>query len=234
MHQFYATPFTDGYFYRNRPCCDLFYRATPSWKNSTRRHTQIADLSSEYWGPLVLDKPAGGAAGSLLPHSKLLSGHYYWIRRWPRFSKKLEKPRQMFAKKTCFFQLYLRDALMDFDIPKAGHVFETSSSKLPVDFLGSEQIPRSNFHDLDFSIFRIAIFRNRKFPKSKSWKFDVAIWSDRERKLQALKNSFRKRVQPSGYQNPRTQLGVTRVRKSWLIAIFWAKILILWWLFGSK
>ena len=44
---------------------------------------------------------------------------------------------------------------MDFDIPKAGHVFDTSSSKLPVDFLGSEQIPGSNFHDLDFSIFRV-------------------------------------------------------------------------------
>ena len=119
--------------------------------------------------------------------------------------------------------LYLRDALMDFDIPKAGHVFDTSSSKLPVDFLGSEQIPGSNFHDLDFSIFRIffsRFFRNRKIPKSKSWKFDTAIWSDREKKLQALKNSFRKRVQPSGYQNPCTHLGVTRVRKSWLIAIF--------------
>ena len=127
---------------------------------------------------------------------------------------------RFFSKTKC---LYLRDALMDFDIPKAGHVFDTSSSKLPVDFLGSEQIPGSNFHDLDFSIFRIffsRFFRNRKIPKSKSWKFDTAIWSDREKKLQALKNSFRKRVQPSGYQNPCTHLGVTRVRKSWLIAIF--------------
>ena len=47
---------------------------------------------------------------------------------------------------------------MDFDIPKAGHVFDTSSSKLPVDFLGSEQIPGSNFHDLDFSVVEKSIF----------------------------------------------------------------------------
>ena len=55
---------------------------------------------------------------------------------------------------------------MDFDIPKAGHVFDTSSSKLPVDFLGSEQIPGSNFHDLDFSIFRIFFSRFSEIENS--------------------------------------------------------------------
>ena len=65
--------------------------------------------------------------------------------------------------------LYLRDALMDFDIPKAGHVFDTSSSKLPVDFLGSEQIPGSNFHDLDFSIAEKSIFGKLIF-----WFIDIS------------------------------------------------------------
>ena len=73
----------------------------------------------------------------------------------PDFEKS-KKIRVFFLSKTK--SLYLRDALMDFDIPKAGHVFDTSSSKLPVDFLGSEQIPGSNFHDLDFSVVGKSIF----------------------------------------------------------------------------
>ena len=106
---------------------------------------------------------------------------------------------------------------MDFDIPKAGHVFETSFSKLPVDFSRSDQIAVSNFQDLDLGNLRflkIAKKNIRKIEKSKNLNHENSIPGFAripKNPREVLKNSYRKRVQPSGYQNPSTHLGDTRI-----------------------